>query len=466
MLVSSRKTSYLRFVLYAIDSVAVVVFLWVLILIYRVDVIEFFYSYIYLSLYTPVFCFIIFCTFSIYRSWYRLNLYKELILISQVWGINVALLLFLFFSLKVSAHFSRLVILIWFAFTPFVIFLLHMLARYGLRFIRRSVAEPSKAVIIGVNETARSIVSTIEASPWSGIKVTGFFDDDERQDAMSPPLLGKIDELPDYLEKNSTDYVYIALPMKDEDKIHQILSRCRALGAELFLVPSLQFLRIYCSEVQLYGDLIFLSFTPHFHGKRLFDLVFALVALICFLPFGLLIALLIKLEDGGPVFYGHRRITLAGKPFTCWKFRTMTREADSKLVELLNNDKDARAEWKRTYKLRSDPRVTRVGGFLRRTSIDEFPQFINVLKGDMSVVGARPIVEDELRNYYRDNAGSYCSMRPGITGPWQAGGRSNSASYDDRVKQDVWYLMNHSIWVDLKIILKTIICVLTGRGAC
>lgn len=466
MLVSTKKSSHLRFLLYAMDSVTVIAFLWVLLAVYGVNVWDHIESYLYLSLFTPIYCFTVFCTFSLYRSWYGLRLYREFMLIAKVWSTTVAVLLFLFFALKMSYDFSRLVILIWFAFTPLVIFLLHLVARYGLRFIRRNGVEPGKAVIVGVNDTARSIVSTIETSPWSMMQVIGFFDDKEGDSAFSIPIIGKIDNLADYLKENEVDYVYIALPMKEEHKIHQILSSCRSLGAELFLVPSLQFLQMYTSEIQLYGDIIFLSFTPRFHSKRLFDVIFSLFTIICFLPFGLLIALLIKIEDGGPVFYGHRRITLAGKPFRCWKFRTMVPDADRKLAELLKNDGNARAEWGRTYKLRNDPRITQIGKFLRRTSLDEFPQFFNVLKGDMSIVGARPIVEDELSNYYKDNAGSYCSMRPGITGLWQTGDRSDTQNYEERIKLDVWYFLNHSVWVDLKIILKTVISVLTGKGAC
>jgi exopolysaccharide biosynthesis polyprenyl glycosylphosphotransferase len=408
----------------------------------------------------------VFCAFSLYRSWYGLRLYREFILIAKVWSTTVALVLLLFFALKISANFSRLVILIWFAFTPIVIFLMHLCARFGLRFIKRSGVEPSKAIIVGVTDAGRSIISTTETSPWSMMKILGFFDDKEEGSAFSLPIIGKIDELPDYLRENRIDYVYIALPMSEERKIHQILSSCRSLGAELFLVPSLEFLRIYASEIRLYGDLIFLSFNPHFHTKRLIDVVFSAFTLICFLPFGLLIALLIKLEDGGAVFYGHKRIALAGKPFKCWKFRTMVPDADRKLADILDGDPQARAEWARTYKLHNDPRITRVGRFLRKSSLDEFPQFFNVLKGDMSIVGARPIVEDELSNYYKDDAGSYCSMKPGITGLWQTYARSDTKSYEDRVKMDVWYLLNHSIWVDMKILMKTVIAVLTGKGAC
>jgi putative colanic acid biosysnthesis UDP-glucose lipid carrier transferase len=458
-----KNTSYLRYILYALDCAAIVIFLWVLLFLHDVPFTEF---YTYLSIFTPIYCFTVFSAFNIYRSWYSLRLYREFVLIAKVWSTHVGLLLFLFFAFKVSLFYSRVVILIWFTLTPLLVFLLHVMARYGLRLIKKKGLKTSRAVIVGVNETGRSIVTTIETSAWSGTEVVGFFDDIEQGDAFSMPIIGRINELEGYLREHPVDYVYIALPMKAEAQIHHILSSCRSLGAELLLAPSMHFLQIYSSEMQLYGNLLLLSFTPRFHAKRIFDVAFSLFTLFCFLPFGLLIALLIKLEDGGPIFYGHRRISVRGKPFTCWKFRTMVIDADQKLADILCNDESARKEWERTFKLHNDPRVTRVGKFLRKSSLDEFPQFFNVIKGDMSVVGARPIVEDELSKYYHDNAGSYCSMRPGITGPWQTGSRSSTPDYSERVKLDVWYILNHSIWLDLKIIVKTIVSVFTGKGAC
>ena len=284
MFETTQKTSHLRFLLYAVDSLAVIAFLWTLLALYKKDVWLNFDYYLCLSIFTPVYCFAVFSAFSLYRSWYGLRLYREFILIAKVWSTTVALLLFLFFALKISANLSRVVILVWFAFTPIVIFLLHLCARFGLRFIKHNVVEPNKAIIVGVNDTGRSIISTIETSPWYMIKVLGFFDDKEEGSAFSLPIIGKINELPDYLRENRVDYVYIALPMREEHEIHQILLSCRSLGAELFLIPSLEFLQMYTSEIQLYGDLIFLSFTPRFHTKRFFDVMFSAFPMICFLP--------------------------------------------------------------------------------------------------------------------------------------------------------------------------------------
>jgi lipopolysaccharide/colanic/teichoic acid biosynthesis glycosyltransferase len=143
----------------------------------------------------------------------------------------------------------------------------------------------------------------------------------------------------------------------------------------------------------------------------------------------------------------------------------MVQDADAKLKELLENDPQARDEWQSTFKLKNDPRITRVGKWLRVSSLDELPQFWNVLKGEMSVVGARPIVAQELHEYYNGSQGLYCSIKPGVTGPWQVGGRSDTEDYDERVRMDSEYILNRTMWLDIKIICKTVWKVLKREGA-
>jgi exopolysaccharide biosynthesis polyprenyl glycosylphosphotransferase len=259
--------------------------------------------------------------------------------------------------------------------------------------------------------------------------------------------------------------VYIALPMRAEKKIFRILRECRSLGARIYLVPDLYVYGLHHAEIQSLGELLILNFNPNTEWKRGFDIIFSLMAIIGTLPLTLLIALIIKLSDGGPVFYRHKRITAAGKTFNCLKFRTMRVGADKELEKILAENEELRKEWESSYKLKHDPRITTIGHFLRKTSLDEFPQFINVLRGDMSVVGARPIVGNELNDFYKESAGRYCSMKPGITGPWQVGRRSNIDEYDERVKMDDWYILNYSLWTDIKIIIKTVYCMFKGNGA-
>jgi undecaprenyl-phosphate galactose phosphotransferase len=195
--------------------------------------------------------------------------------------------------------------------------------------------------------------------------------------------------------------------------------------------------------------------------KRCIDVIGASLGLVLLGPLLIAIGLLIR-ADGGPALYGHRRVGMHGRPFQCLKFRTMVQNADRKLHELLARDPEAAAQWKREYKLRNDPRITRFGQFLRKSSIDELPQLINVLRGEMSLVGPRPIVEGELA-YYGDDARFYLQVRPGITGLWQVSGR-NDVSYDRRVALDAWYVRNWSVWHDLAIICRTVPTVLRRRG--
>jgi undecaprenyl-phosphate galactose phosphotransferase len=199
--------------------------------------------------------------------------------------------------------------------------------------------------------------------------------------------------------------------------------------------------------------------------KRPFDVIFSLFAILITLPIMIPIAIIIKLTDRGSILFGHNRVGYRGRLFKILKFRSMYPDAEERLKKILEEDPEAREEWNRTFKLKNDPRVTPIGKILRRTSLDELPQFFNVLKGDMSVVGPRPVVEEELKKYYKDKAKYYLSVKPGVTGYWQVEGRSDVDNYEERVNMDVWYVQNQSFLLDLKIILKTIWVMFTGKGA-
>lgn len=199
------------------------------------------------------------------------------------------------------------------------------------------------------------------------------------------------------------------------------------------------------------------------HLKRALDIVLSATALIFLIPLLLLLALAVLVTLGRPVIFRHSRLGLNGKPFSCLKFRSMVRDADIRLKRHLAANPEAALEWAAQYKLKHDPRITPLGHFLRRTSFDELPQLINILMGDMSLVGPRPIVPDELVRY-GDRAGQLLSVRPGLTGLWQVSGR-NDLSYEMQVALDIHYIQNWTFTGDLKIIAKTIPAVLTQRGA-
>jgi len=196
--------------------------------------------------------------------------------------------------------------------------------------------------------------------------------------------------------------------------------------------------------------------------KRLLDLVGSLVLAIVFSPLMLVIVILMRKDDGS-VIYRHRRVGRDGQLFECLKFRTMVPNADQVLRELLERDPELRAEWVRDHKLRNDPRVTALGRFLRRTSLDELPQIWNVARGEMSLVGPRPVVREELLRYGR-NVGAYLAAKPGITGLWQVTGR-NDTDYRRRVVLDTYYVCNQNLLLDVFILFKTTGVVLAGNGA-
>lgn len=198
-------------------------------------------------------------------------------------------------------------------------------------------------------------------------------------------------------------------------------------------------------------------------AKRGFDIVFSLVALLAFLPLMLLIAVGLKAISPGPLLFGHERVGHNGRKFRCLKFRTMVVNADKRLQQLLETDPDAAAEFAETRKLRKDPRIVPViGAWLRKLSLDELPQFVNVLVGDMSVVGPRPVTEDEILDHYGTNH-DYMDARPGITGLWQVSGR-NDVGYAQRVELDAIYVRNWKFRTDLLIILRTIAVVCRERN--
>ena len=197
--------------------------------------------------------------------------------------------------------------------------------------------------------------------------------------------------------------------------------------------------------------------------KRLMDIILALFAIICGSPVFLLTALLVKLTSPGPIIFSQIRVGRFGRHFKVYKFRSMCVDAKEKLEELLANDPEARAEWERDFKLKNDPRITKSGAFLRKTSLDELPQIFNVLRGEMSLVGPRPIIQEELERY-GEHAADYLMVKPGITGMWQVSGRSD-IDYAERVNLDSWYVRNWSVWIDVMLLWRTFDVVIRRKGA-
>lgn len=199
-------------------------------------------------------------------------------------------------------------------------------------------------------------------------------------------------------------------------------------------------------------------------GKRLFDIVFSLFILTIAAPFFILCMFIVKISSPGPIFYAHQRVGCKGKPFGCWKFRTMYQDADARLQPLLASNPVLMQEWKTYFKLKQDPRITPIGKLLRKTSLDELPQIWNVLVGDMSVVGPRPLTQHEVVHYLKEKAPQILSLRPGLTTLWIVKGR-NRLSLEQRVEWESYYVQNRNFWLDCKLIVQTVLVMIFPKGA-
>lgn len=216
----------------------------------------------------------------------------------------------------------------------------------------------------------------------------------------------------------------------------------------------------YCAENKPQNEF---STKAYLFIKRLFDIITSLVLLILISPLLLVLSILVYVDDPGKVFYGHVRIGKNGKPFKMWKFRSMYMNAD-KMIDLLTPEQAK--QYYTEFKIDNDPRITRIGNFLRKTSLDELPQLFNVICNDMSLVGPRPLIESEIQTYYEDTHDVLLAVKPGVTGYWQAYARNN-ATYQsgERQKMEMYYVHNASLWLDIKILFKTIGSVLKKQGA-
>lgn len=327
-------------------------------------------------------------------------------------------------------------------------------------------------LIIGGGKTAEVLVKGIKDNYGEMYKIIGILEDYERNEELRQyPVLGGFRDSERIIKERAIKNVVIAAPGLVQNDIISLVNRVQPLVHNLSIVPNLIAIpmsgikaeRFFNEKIMLLRLKNNLASPLNRWIKYTFDFICTLIGTVIISPLLLLIAAWIYFDSPGPVIFRHVRIGKNGREFGCYKFRTMCMDADKKLAELLANDAAARAEWERDFKLKNDPRVTKVGKFLRKTSLDELPQIFNVLKGEMSLVGPRPVVEAELEKYgeYLDD---YFMVRPGITGMWQVNGRSDT-TYEERVHMDSWYVRNWSIWIDIMLLWRTVKSVIKCEGA-
>lgn len=389
----------------------------------------------------------------------RMNFWAEAKAV--IGAFSVAMILDGFLQFAAKHDFSRIWLMAGWVFAGLAVLTLRGLYRRKLR--ARGQWEVA-TLLVGSGVTAEDTRAALESEPGLGYRI-----------------VAQIERLPEaYLaagrswerlcQQNRAEYVVIALDGAELDQATHPIAQLTREDVPFSISPPRRHLPIVDMAPQYFlnHDIKLLTYSsgleqplPRFI-KRAFDVAVAGTLLLLASPVMLLIALMVK-RDGGPVFFGHARIGKNGSIFQCLKFRSMIHHAQAVLEKYLEQNPEARAEWEADHKLKNDPRITKFGAFLRRSSLDELPQLINVLKGEMSLVGPRPIVNGEVPKYSSDIA-HYYRVSPGITGLWQVSGR-NDVTYEQRVAMDSWYVRNWTLWHDIVILCKTVPALLKRSGA-
>lgn len=401
--------------------------------------------------------FLVFLNFhmvGVYKDWASADIVSECNrIILGVFFVFVTMLMLGYFF-KVSSLYSRRVIILWLIIWPAVMCVERILVKkFFFKWLLENGGSTS-VVIAGTGSMAASLADWVAGNPWARIRVKGFFGLEDSNCGGAPLWLGNINELPHYVKSNNIQLVYLALPMREESLLNKLLKELEDSTAQVFFFPDMSlFKHLLGGDIaRVAGQTAIVLRSSPFSGlsgvlKRCEDLIFGLVILLVTIPFMLLIALGLKLTSKGPVLFKQWRYGLEGEPFQIYKFRTM---------EVLEDGYDFVPATK------NDPRITRFGSFLRRNSLDELPQFLNVLMGTMSVVGPRPHAV-KMNEEYRRLVSGYMLRhisKPGITGLAQINGYKGEIHNDEdmnkRISYDIEYLQNWSVFLDLEIIVKTI----------
>ncbi|MBI4643702.1 MAG: undecaprenyl-phosphate glucose phosphotransferase [Deltaproteobacteria bacterium] len=426
-------------------------------------------GYLILAIGTCITTIVVFNAMELYQPWRGANLTRLVRRVFLSWMMIVGVLLTLGFLSKTSHYYSRAVLLLWLILTPFALVVFRLIVYLSLRWARAQGRNTRTAVIGGAGDLGKRLAKNMKDTPWLGMHLRGFFDDfwEEGEIALQPgsksyPVLGNLDSLADYVQAEKIDMVYLALPLRSENRIREVVNALQDTTASVYFVPDVfTFSLLQATITDLRGIPLISLWESPFYGingwlKRVEDAILASLILLFVSPLMAAIALGVKFSSPGPVIFRQRRYGLDGEEIIIYKFRTMEVCQDGPEIPQATQN---------------DHRVTPLGRFLRRTSLDELPQFINVLQGTMSVVGPRPhaVAHNE---FYRSRIPGYMlrhKVRPGITGWAQINGwRGETESLEKmekRVEYDLDYLVRWSLGLDLKIIFLTTFRLFSDRQA-
>ncbi len=404
--------------------------------------------------------------FGAYKKPMFVSLWKELKIVLKVVVLGALILFAGIFFLQLDVSFLPRTFMLLFLLVNFSFLIFEKTIIYSLmsRERMKGVALQS-AVVVGDGEGVARFLHTLKVHPEYGLKAIGVFcnDDSTASTVKNLAVLGPVEGLGDFLQKSHVDEV-IVIPEKDVN-IEKILEVCEEEGVKTRIVPDLLNRLDVNIALDRLGDMIAINLYGHHEKewqiffKRAMDIILSSLMILVLSPLLIAISIAIKINSPGPVFYHWRVMGFNKKPFTSWKFRTMIVNADEIKKELIKENEMSGP----VFKIKNDPRITPIGRVLRRFSMDELPQFFSVLKGDMSLVGPRPPLVTEVEKFERWH-GKKLRIKPGITCLWQVSGRNAIKDFDEWVRLDVKYIENWSLWLDIKILFKTIPAVFLGTG--
>ena len=353
-------------------------------------------------------------------------------------------------------------------------FLFVVLFRYAVKkWIDKTKMFGEPILLMGAGKTAALIVRYASEDVGMNYRFIGYLEDHEPDSfvASRMPHLGRFSDATEVIRQTGVQRVLVAAPGLAQQQIETIVYDLQPLVHRISFIPDMGNMPLSTMDLEsmVDGHVVVLQMRNNLKNgwnrliKFVFDWVVTLLGSVVILPVMAVIALWIRYDSPGPAIFKHKRVGRHGKEFYCYKFRSMCTDAEEKLKEILAANPEARKEWEQDFKLKHDPRITRSGRFLRETSLDELPQIFNVLKGEMSLVGPRPIVQSEV-HYYGRFIQDYYMVRPGITGVWQTSGRSDTG-YKERVQLDTWYVRNWNVWFDIVLLWRTIKVVIQRKGA-
>ena len=384
--------------------------------------------------------------------------------------IGIVLSIVLMYGGHILNNVSRLFVILSYMFILlYIILFRYILARTLIKL--NVLAIP--VLLVGAGKTAELIDIHFSNMPLAMYKIVGFVDDNPKSSVLANKYkcLGRFSDAEVVIKKYNIPNILVCAPGLESCKLVTLINKLQILVEKVTFVPEL--FGIPAANIQARGlmneQTLILEVKNNLAQrrnrlfKRIFDIIATVIGGILILPVVAIVAILIYLDSPGPIVFGHKRVGQGGKEFPCYKFRSMVPNAQEALEIYLKENPEAREEWERDFKLKDDPRVTKIGKFLRKTSLDELPQLWNVLIGDMSLVGPRPIVRAEVEKY-GEYINDFYLVPPGITGVWQVSGRSDT-TYEERVLMDSWYVHNWSVWIDIVYLVKTVFAVIKSKGA-